>query len=176
MGKNDKIVVIKIRIEEKNMLIAKRTERQAPVSFYKMTQTKLARINKRNGWLFDWKATLKKGYEIYALTLEGDDRIQGLISFKDDEERQCVTIDILESAPHNSELSDSDVKWERVGRHLVAIAAKFSFECGQEGFVLLQSKTSRLEYYSNMGATRWDNSHMFNFDPIASKRLIEECL
>ena len=52
-------------------------------------------------WKFDWTLPLAQGYEVYALTLENDDELQGLIALKDEWENMAIHIDILETAPRN---------------------------------------------------------------------------
>ena len=53
-------------------------------------------------WLFDWSKTEKKAYKILALYVEGDNRIQGAISIRENPQNMSIEIDIVESAPFNS--------------------------------------------------------------------------
>ncbi|WDA44720.1 hypothetical protein [Fusobacterium nucleatum] len=53
-------------------------------------------------WLFDWSKTEKKGYKILALYVEGDNRIQGVISIRENPQNMTIEIDIVESAPFNN--------------------------------------------------------------------------
>jgi hypothetical protein len=83
-------------------------------------------------WKFDWTLPLIQQYEVYVLTLENDDELQGLIALKDEQNNLAIHIDILETAPHNY---GSQGKNEGVGGHLFAFAGKLSMKKGKITFL-----------------------------------------
>ncbi|MEG1869079.1 MAG: phage minor head protein, partial [Clostridiales bacterium] len=78
-------------------------------------------------WNFDWTKPETFGFEVYALTLEGDSHVQGLIALKDESDNAAIHIDIVETAPHNF---GSQGKYKGVGGHLFAFAGKKSIDAG----------------------------------------------
>lgn len=95
------------------------------------------------GWNFNWHEPIKRGYDVYALTLEGNDVIQGLVAIKDDTGNKAVNIDIIESAPHNV---GSKGKYEGVGALLFAFAGNWSIDLGYR-LIYFDAKTNLIEYY-----------------------------
>ena len=78
--------------------------------------------NEFKKWLFDWSKTEKKGYKILALYVEGDNRIQGAISIRENPQNMSIEIDIVESAPFNSSYNKKvkDKEYNGVGVCLFA--------------------------------------------------------
>ncbi|MBQ7796822.1 MAG: hypothetical protein IJ374_09730 [Lachnospiraceae bacterium] len=126
-------------------------------------------IKKReySGWKFDWDITMKNGYSIYELFVEGNDIVQGRISLKI--EGGVVNIDIVETAPHNF---GHEGKYEGVGGHLFAIACKISFDAGCDGVVAFDAKSSLVEYYKKeLGAIEIYPRRLVIFEDAAQKLL-----
>ncbi|MGN0691775.1 MAG: hypothetical protein ACI4K7_05465 [Oscillospiraceae bacterium] len=125
-----------------------------------------------NGWKFRWSSAELHECEIYKLTVNGDERIQGLIAVKDVPRDKAVYVKIAESAPHNM---GKEKEYAGVGGHLFAIAVLRSFELGYEGFIYMDAKNLRLvsHYAKTLGAIFIGNPHPFRMavDEEAAKRL-----
>jgi len=103
---------------------------------------------RRNGWNFNFRSLFIAGCTVYKVTYEGS--LQGLVAFYNDIDLQAVKVVNAEVAPHNiGSISKSYI----VGPTLFAIAAQYSFNCGQEGFIFLDAKTNLIEcYHRKIGA------------------------
>jgi len=106
---------------------------------------------KRQGWNFNWTSKSLKNCEVYKLTIENDRNIQGLIAIEDIKRDKAVYIRIVESAPHNF---GKNKRYNGVGGHLFAIAAKRSTELGYDGFLYMDAKNIDLvrHYQKILGA------------------------
>lgn len=132
---------------------------------------KAANHMKEQGWKFDWSLPQKMGADIYALTLEDDKVIQGLISAKLDKKSKFIYVPIVEAAPHNV---GSKGKFEGVGGHLFAIACERSFDEGFEGFVSFKPKSSLKEHYiKTLGAKELPNGNLY-IDSKNAKILVDK--
>ena len=129
---------------------------------------------KRAGWNFNWSADDLANTDVYKLTLEGDDKIQGLIAITDFPKDKALYINLAESAPHN--LGNSK-EYDGVGGHLFAIAAKESLDRGYGGFLFLDAKNMDLvQYYQEkFGATLLGMPHPYRMfiDEIHAKKLLD---
>lgn len=100
-------------------------------------------------WLFDWTQPEKKGYTVFALRADGDQRIQGLVALK--KEQGYIDIDLVESAPQNNPQNkvyfSGEKEYNGVGGHLFAEACRQSFEAGYDGYVAFTAKTKLVEHY-----------------------------
>ncbi|MGN1417427.1 MAG: hypothetical protein ACI4XF_11310 [Oscillospiraceae bacterium] len=127
-----------------------------------------------HGWKFRWSSAELHGCDIYKLTVNGDERIQGLVAVKDVPRDKAVYVKIAESAPHNM---GKEKEYAGVGGHLFAIAVLRSFELGYDGFIYMDAKNLRLvsHYAKTLGAIFIGNPHPFRMavDEEAAKRLIE---
>ena len=115
-------------------------------------------------WLFDWSKTEKKGYKILALYVEGDNRIQGAISIRENPQNMSIEIDIVESAPFNSSYNKKvkDKEYNEVGICLFTEVCKRSFENGYDGYVEFIAKSNLVKYYmDNMRAIPIDTQRMY---------------
>ena len=99
---------------------------------------------RKNGWKFNFLSLFSQGFCVYKVVY--NDVLQGLIAFYDDRDMQAVKIVNVEVAPHNR---GNKSEYYIVGSTLFAIAAKYSFECGQEGYLFLEAKTRLIAYYRN---------------------------
>ena len=68
-------------------------------TFSPATKAELKTLKK---WQFKWTAKDLAECEIYKLTVENDDRIQGLIAIQDMRGSNAVYVKIAESAPHKA--------------------------------------------------------------------------
>ena len=120
--------------------------------------------NEFKKWLFDWSKTEKKGYKILALYVEGDNRIQGAISIRENPQNMSIEIDIVESAPFNSSYNKKvkDKEYNEVGICLFTEVCKRSFEIGYDGYVEFIAKSNLVKYYmDNMRAIPIDAQRMY---------------
>lgn len=119
----------------------------------KIVQTTITRIHPKkkdfSDWMFNWSLPEKKGYQVFQLTAEGDDRVQGLIALKPEKENYAVHVDIVESSPFNTPANPHFEKKEYagVGGHLFAEAVRQSYEYGYDGYVYFQAKSGLVKYY-----------------------------
>lgn len=93
---------------------------------------------KKKGWVFNWRHKSLENSEIYKLTIKGDTEIQGLIAMEDVPKNHAFHASLAESAPHNRGKAK---RYNGVGGHLFAIAAKKSFDKGYGGLSTLRPKT-----------------------------------
>lgn len=139
-------------------------------SFSLATKSELKALKK---WKFRWTAKDLSDCEIYKLTVQGDDRIQGLIAIQDVPGSCSVYVKIAESAPHNI---GNAKEYFGVGGHLFAIAVQRSYELGYDGFVYMDAKNTKLvEHYSKtLGAILLGHPHPYRMiiDEAAAYKLI----
>ena len=127
-------------------------------------------------WLFDWSKTEKKGYKILALYVEGDNRVQGVISIRENPQNMSIEIDIVESAPFNSSYNKKvkDKEYNEVGICLFTEVCKRSFENGYDGYVEFTAKSNLVKYcMDNMRAIPIDAQRMY-INTSGAKWLIEK--
>ena len=132
--------------------------------------------NEFKNWLFDWSKTEKKAYKIFALYVEGDNRIQGAISIRENPQNRTIEIDIVESAPFNSSYNKKikDKEYNGVGICLFVEVCKRSFENGYDGYVEFTAKSNLVKYYmDNMRAIPIDAQRMY-INTSGAKWLIEK--
>ena len=132
--------------------------------------------NEFKKWLFDWSKTEKKGYKILALYVEGDNRIQGAISIRENPQNMSIEIDIVESAPFNSSYNKKvkEKEYNEVGICLFTEVCKRSFEIGYDGYVEFIAKSNLVKYYmDNMRAIPIDAQRMY-INTSGAKWLIEK--
>jgi len=96
---------------------------------------------RKQGWKFNWSSKNLCDCEIYKLTVEGDNTINGLIAIENFRNDNAVYVRLVESAPHNI---GKNKQYRGVGGHLFAIAAKQSINYGYGGFLFLDAKNIEL--------------------------------
>ena len=141
-----------------------------------VTQAKFNEVKnlKRQRWNFNWEVPFVEGYEVYKITLVGENEIQGLIAFKSDISTKAVHVKICESAPDNI---GSKGKYEGVGPHLFAIAAMKSIEYGYDGYLYFEAKSKLIKHYKrSIGAKQVGNSQVMIISPTEAKILINRYL
>lgn len=123
-----------------------------------VTANELKLINKKNGWLFNWRNEFKEpAREIYKLTIPNNSKIiQGLVSLEVRSDH--VYMHLVESAPFNK---GKTKMYSGVPGNLVAFACKLSFQRGHEGNVSFQSKSQLIDHYEkSLGAVHFGNRIM----------------
>lgn len=128
---------------------------------------------KKQGWLFDWTDKSLKDSSIYKLCLRADAMAQGLVALEFNDADRAVHIILAESAPHNKGHSK---RYDGVGGHLFAIAAKVSLEVGYGGFIYFEAKNMNLvrHYQEKFGAVYIGIPHPYSMiiDEYAAQRLL----
>lgn len=111
----------------------------------------LEELQTLKGWAFDWNDPALEQDEIYKLTVEGKNSIEGLIAIQYLHRDRAVYVHIAESAPHNK---GKGKQYIGVGGHLFAIAAQKSLEAGFGGFFFMDAKNLELvhHYQKALGA------------------------
>lgn len=130
---------------------------------------------KTNGWNFKWNSKDLNDAEIYKLTIENEEQIQGLVAIKDDRSNYAIYLKLAESSPNNI---GKNKRYEGVGGHLFAIAVQKSLEKGYGGFVYFEAKNQRLvkHYQETFGARNIGGIHQFRMiiDETAAKELLQK--
>ena len=136
----------------------------------------LSKFNKSNGWYVDWDK-FDEETAIYALVLKGTVDIQGLIALTDDDASNAEYINWASCSPENNSWRNGVKKYEGVGGHLFAIAAKVS-ELHKHGgcvHVIAMDKEILQHYIDQFGAVPTGIIHPYHFViPEESAREIRE--
>lgn len=131
-------------------------------------------IKKLKNWAFDWNDPALKQDDIYKLTIDGQDSIEGLIALQYLERDRAVYVHIAESAPHNR---GADKRYIGVGGHLFAIAAQKSLDAGFGGFFFMDAKNLDLvhHYQKTLGAVWLGMPHEYRMlvEEDAAERLLD---
>ena len=111
----------------------------------KFTEKEISTMH-TEGWSqnFNWKSVQDEGYQVYELRTKKDDKIQGYIALKHYKKDSYTFVKLVESAPWN--IGRQGV-YKGVGGHLFAIACKESWDNGNEGCVVFESKTDLVKHY-----------------------------
>lgn len=148
---------IAIRIDNlTHCLRNRRTREIVKTEYCPVTLSEVKGLNKK-GWRFDWTLPFGNGYTVYRLSILGDKEIQGLVALKTEKETRAVNIDIVESAPANIGRGG---RYEGVGGHLFAIAAKISIENGFGGYTYFITKSTLAEHYNRELGARMVNPRL----------------
>jgi len=136
-----------------------------------VTEADLKEVNKKNGWLFDWKLELSEPErQVYKLVTEKEPRIiHGLVSLEilDDH----VFMHLVENAPFNI---GKRKKFLGVCGNLTAYGCKVSKENGFDGVVAFISKSALISHYEKtLGAVHLGGNRMGIFEESA-KNLIDK--
>ncbi len=126
----------------------------------------------KKGWNFDWilEWNSEKSKVFKLIVEENIDVIQGLISLNYKE--GFVFVELIESAEFN--IGQNKV-YLGVAGNLFAFACKESWDKGNFGYVVFNSKTNLIEHYQNMlGAKRIGNSNQMVIEPKEAIRLINK--
>ena len=125
---------------------------------------------KKNAWQFDWKYEFKQPErDVYKLTIVNNPNIiQGMISLEVKSDH--VYMHLLENAPFNF---GKNKMYAGVAGNLVAFACKMSWDRGNEGFVVFQSKTQLIQHYEKMLGAVHEGGHTMIIYPHAALKLIQ---
>lgn len=141
------------------------------------SKTALKQYNEKTGWNVNWAKT-PKNVDVYALRVQGNDAVQGLVGIKNDPDAQAVYIHWASTAPgNNKQLNNGRQDYEGVGGHLFAIAAQTSIDLGYGGYMhgFAANKKVLEHYIDKLGATYLGMLHPYHFaiDEKAAKKLLE---
>ncbi|MEX3625366.1 hypothetical protein [Viridibacillus arvi] len=164
------------------MLFNVETNKFEECFFRKVERDEIYNYRAKNGWTFDWLKPITQSFEVYAIiSATTPELIEGLIAVKAnfDKDFLCVDIDIVESSPNNRKVVNGNLnknrKYTEVGKCLIAFACAYSVFVGLDGYVQLTSKTSKFEYYKELGAKNTSGQAMMFYGKDA-KILIEKHL
>lgn len=152
--------------------IERRDTRESQRTSIVMTSAKeIGAVHKKDGWSFNWKKEFKLGdRQLYKLTLEGDNKIQGLISLEPRPHDKYIEMHLIECAPHNLGCNREFIG---VAGNMVAFGCRMSFELGFEGYVCFTAKTKLIDHYiKTLGAQVLNNTGRMTILPTASKILV----
>ena len=146
------------------------------VAFKIESRSYLKNFKKKDGWHINW-SQIPSDVEVYALALQENNEIQGLIGLKNDKDAQAVYMHWACVAPHNNRHDFGKQKYVGVGGHLFAIAVDKSFQWGYDGVVYGFAANSKLEehYVSTFNAEHIGVLHEYQFiiDEDNAKKLLE---
>ncbi len=144
--------MISIIIDELTNCLEVRETDEIVVTYYterkkQFTDNEIENMHKQ-GWSsnFNWKVVQDEGYQVYELRTKKDDVIQGYIALKHHKEDYYTFVKLVESAPWNVGRQGT---YKGVGGHLFAIACKESWDNGNAGCVMFESKTDLVRHYMN---------------------------
>lgn len=135
-----------------------------------VTASEIKTVLKKDGWFFNWKKEFKvSGHQMYKLVIEGQQKIQGLISLEpvSGVGHNFIEMHLIENAPYNY---GANKLFAGVAGNMVAFACKKSFDLG---FVAFVSKTELTDHYiQTLGAQLiYGNNRMAIF-PESVKKLV----
>jgi len=117
---------------------------------------------------FDFCQLKTAGSEVYKLTkIDEEDIVQGMVAFfPADGFLYCRNMEVNDFNKKPILLNDG------VGKSMVALCCKISFDFGFDGFIQFEAKNKLFNYYKRLGAVQIGNSLRFYIDEAAAKKLI----
>ncbi len=166
LHKND---IINIEIDIVSPCLIRNSTNEIVKTYFKKVGFK-----KYDNFKFNWVNKPSINSILEALFAVDDERIQGLLSYRDSKESKAIYIELVESAVHNNGFylkNGKQKEYSGVGAHLFAQAIKHSYENGYNGFVYFKAKSKLIDYYSKeLGATQAFGQQMY-IDEFAAKEL-----
>lgn len=142
-----------------------------PTEVSLLSKADVKTLNKKNGWLFDWKKELLLAdREVYKLTIIHNPQIiQGVVSLT--VKTDHVFLHLIENAPFNR---NKEKLYEGVAGNLVAFACRLSFQRGSDGFIAFHAKTNLINHYiKTLQASHFGNNLMV-IDTNAARILVDK--
>ncbi|MDZ7878732.1 MAG: hypothetical protein U5L45_13715 [Saprospiraceae bacterium] len=124
-------------------LIHKTTHEKQLCEIKPISDSLLKRIAKKS-FSFDWLELTE--YDIFALNLQNEKKIVGLMALKNVPDELRIEIVLLEASKENV---GEHKEYERIAGCLIAFACRQSFLKGYSGFVSLVPKTRLIPHYMN---------------------------
>ena len=150
-----------------------------------LVQTEVVRIRRRSFlskcsestmWYVDW-ASLLGDNEVYALVIRGTVDIQGLVAVRPDGDAGALYIAWACANPLSSGATAERKRYDGIGGHLFAIAARRAFELGFDGEMYGFAANRRLveHYVETFGAMHVGILHPYQIiiDGETSRELME---
>lgn len=161
---------VDIEIDELTPCLMDRETGELLLTHYEELTSPLKRDDYR-GWNFDWSIPEREGYHIFQLYINDKPEVQGRIALR--VQSNSVHVDIVETAPCNY---GSNGKYKGVGGHLFAIACKYSFDHGCDGYVDFIAKTAVMEHYRKIIGAKDAGGQRMYIDTLSANRLVEQYL
>ena len=153
-------------------LIHKTTREKRLSEIKPLTESALKRIAKKS-FSFDWLQETE--HDIYALYIQNEKKIVGLMALKDRPDELRLEIILLESSKENV---GENKEYERIAGCLIAFACRLAFSKGYYGFVSLIPKTRLIPHYQKAyGFTQFGRqlaSDSYNSQQLIKKYLSNE--
>ena len=173
IGMGDDRLTVEIEIDQFTPCLLDKSTGELVDTRYEIASRAERESLKRRGWLFDWTHKSLRYSDVYKLMTVDSNDIQGLIAIEQNAKNSAYHVSLAESAPWNR---GETKRYEGVGGHLFAIAAKKSFEAGYGGFLYLEAKNMDLvqHYASKFGAIWVRRPHEYSMiiDEYAAQRLL----
>ncbi len=173
MQTGDSAMSVEVTIDQFTPCLRDRRTGQLVDTKYVLASTEELRGLRGKGWKFNWTHKNLRSNEIYKLTTVNDDEIQGLVAIEDHKKDRAYHLSLAESAPHNM---GAEKRYEGVGGHLFAIAAKKSADAGYGGFIFFEAKNMDLvkHYTEKFGAHLLGMPHPYSMiiDEEAAMKLL----
>ena len=144
------------------------TNKKQTVKITKLNTAEISRINKTKRFDFNWNK--EKPFDVYKLTVMGEDEPIGLLSLQERSEDYALEIRLLASSKENVGKSRT---YSRIAGCLIAFACKEAFKSGFDGFVCLKPKTRLERHYINNYGLRSTKLYLIT-ERENSLRLIKE--
>lgn len=126
----------------------------------------LKSYSQKTGWNVNW-ADVPDDVEVYGVSVQGSDEIQGLIGIRNDKEQQAVYLHWASTAPQNNKLITGGMQaYTGVGGHLFAIGAEKSIDFGYGGYMYGYAANAAVEkhYIRSLGAHHIGMLHPYQFE------------
>ena len=146
------------------------------VVFRIRSRSYLKKFRENNGWYINWNE-VPANVEVYALALQENNEIQGLIGIRNDAEAQAAFLHWGCTAPWNNKHDFGEQRYSGVGGHLFAIGADKSIEWGYGGAMYAYAANEELlaHYVDHFGAMyigTLSNDHLL-IDETHAKQILE---
>jgi hypothetical protein len=150
-------------------LVHRKTGRRIQINIISVRYERIS-SSVKNRFGFDWGQ--EKGNELFALTLNKDNTIVGLMALKDVPEELRHEISLIESSKENV---GQEKEYKHIAGILIAFACRLAFKRGYFGFVSLTPKTRLINYYMMTYGFR-QFGRQLALDSQDSQRLIDQYL
>ena len=150
-------------------LIHKTTREKRLFDIKPIAESALKKVTKKS-FSFDWLEETE--HDIFALYLQNEKKIVGLMALKDVPDELRMEIVLLESSKENI---GENKEYERIAGCLIAFACRLAFLKGYYGFVSLLPKTRLIPHYQKAyGFTQF--GRQLATDTYNSQQLIKKYL
>lgn len=119
-------------------------------------------------YVFNFENLIKQGNTVYKITKENDtDIVQGFVAFRQSNSfLDCANMEI------NKINKKPLLLHSGIGKAMIALCCKISFELGNDGFITFEAKSILKDYYTRMGAKQIGGLKMY-IDSVGAKKMID---